>query len=60
MEGDANYFNRRANEERVAAMKAAHPLAREAHLELAERYQKMSAAIATHQLRILPEDAVSA
>jgi hypothetical protein len=50
MEGDANYFIRRANEERVAAMKAAHQRARKVHLEMAERYSDMANAIAAHQL----------
>jgi hypothetical protein len=45
MEGDAAYFSRRAQEERRAAMKAPHPHAREAHLELAERYRQLAVAI---------------
>jgi len=40
MEGDRVYFERRASEERSAAMKAAHPKAREVHLELASRYDE--------------------
>ena len=50
MEGDANYFSRRANEERVAAMKAAHPGARSAHLQMASRYDELASAIASHEL----------
>jgi hypothetical protein len=49
MEGDVNYFGRRARDERVAAMKAAHPQARQAHLELAERYDELAAAISSQQ-----------
>lgn len=44
MQGDWIYFTRRANEERVAAMKAAHPSARRSHLELAERYNELAQA----------------
>jgi hypothetical protein len=40
------YFRKRANEERVAAMKAAHPKAREAHVEMARLYDEKLAAIA--------------
>ena len=46
MEGDSLYFGRRAAEERAAAMKAAHPGARQAHLELATRYDDLAAALA--------------
>jgi hypothetical protein len=42
MEGDKIYFRRRAADERAAAMKAAHPHAREAHLELAGRYDDLA------------------
>jgi hypothetical protein len=52
MEGDSNYFIRRANEERIAAMKAAHPRARNAHLEMAERYAQLARSLATYQPRI--------
>src|SRR4051794_18470872 len=55
MEGDANYFSRRANEERIASMKAAHPKARSAHLEMAERYDEFATAIVSHALRARPE-----
>ena len=46
MERDAEYFRRRANEERVAAMKDAHPRVREAHVEMARLYDEKLAAIA--------------
>lgn len=45
MESDSAYFRRRASEERVAAMKAAHPEARQAHLEMADRYDQLAEAI---------------
>lgn len=45
MEQDVAYFSRRASEERAAASLAEHPNAKQAHLELAERYQEMAAAI---------------
>jgi hypothetical protein len=38
MEADKAYFSSRATEERIAAMKARHRGARQAHLELARRY----------------------
>jgi hypothetical protein len=59
MEGDAVYFSRRANEERSAAMKAAHPNARQSHLELAARYDELASAIAAHH-RIVADDLVGA
>ena len=49
MEGDANYFTRRASEERLAAMKAADARARQAHLKLAESYAERAGAIAAYQ-----------
>jgi hypothetical protein len=49
MEGDQEYFSRRAQEEREAAMKASHPVARQSHLELAERYRELAEAIASHE-----------
>lgn len=45
MEGDTAYLRRRALDERVAAIKAPHPRAREAHLELADRYEDLANAI---------------
>lgn len=50
MESDSAYFARRAANERVAAMKAAHPTARQAHLELAKRYDELARAIAATEL----------
>ena len=52
MDGDHIYFSRRANEEREAAMKAPHPVARQAHLDMAERYKELATAIASHQRMI--------
>jgi hypothetical protein len=49
MEGDGSYFDRRAAEERIAAMKSPHPQARKAHLELAGRYQDLAVAITARE-----------
>jgi len=38
-EDNTEYFSRRAAEEDAAAATATHPLAREAHLEMAKRYR---------------------
>jgi hypothetical protein len=59
METDAVYFSRRAQEERVAAMKAPHPAARQAHLDMADRYEEFATAIASRE-QILGLDPVSA
>ena len=48
MEADFTYFRRRAQEEREAAIKAPHPAARHAHIEMAERYDEFANAIAAH------------
>ena len=45
MQGDAFYFSRRGSEERAAATKAADPRARQAHLDLANRYDELASAI---------------
>lgn len=45
MQGDQIYFNRRGSEERKAAEKAADPRARQAHLDLADRYDDLAAAL---------------
>lgn len=45
METDRVYWNRRANEEREAAIKAAHPKVRQAHLEMAKGYDERLAAM---------------
>jgi hypothetical protein len=42
MELDKAYFSRRAQEERIAATKATHRGAREAHLDLAGRYEDLA------------------
>ncbi len=49
MVGDAGYFARRASEEKAAAMKAIHPSARQAHLEIAERFQELARSISDHE-----------
>ena len=49
MEGDAAYFDRRASQEREAAMKAAHPKARQAHLDLAARYDDLAHSITARE-----------
>ena len=59
MESDAAYFGRRANAERVAAMKAADPRARKAHLDMAERYDELAKAIASHERLLGPAVGVS-
>lgn len=38
---DGDYFRRRSIQEREAAAKAAHPLARDLHLQMAERYDEL-------------------
>jgi hypothetical protein len=50
MDSDFRYFSRRASEEREAAMKAPHPSARRAHLELAQRYDELANAISSYDL----------
>ena len=45
VEGDVNYFSRRAKEERSAAGRCVHDGARLIHLEMASRYEKLAAAI---------------
>lgn len=47
MERDTEYYRRRASDERVAAMKAAHAKVREAHLEMARLYDEKLSAIAS-------------
>jgi len=48
MDGDSVYFSRRGSEERRAATTAADPRARQAHLDLADRYEQLAAAIGSH------------
>jgi len=50
MKANFDYFRRRAQEEREAAMKAEHPAARQAHRDMADRYEALSTAIESHQL----------
>ena len=45
MESDTSYFGRRAAEERRAAMQASHPGVRQAHLDMAQRYDDLVTAI---------------
>ena len=45
MESDAEYFARRSVEAKAAALAAASPEARKAHLEMAERYSDLARAI---------------
>ena len=45
VESDAVYFARRASEERSAALQARDARARQAHVELAERYEDLVRAI---------------
>lgn len=52
MESDVSYFRRRASEERSAAMQARHTEAREAHLQLAERYEELVRAITGAEQRL--------
>lgn len=35
-----DYFERRAEQERIAASMATHPKAKQAHLELADRFER--------------------
>lgn len=44
MERNALYFEQRALQERSAAESASHPAAREAHLDLARRYDEAAQA----------------
>jgi hypothetical protein len=49
MESDTSYFARRAAQERQAALKARHPGARQAHLDIAARYDDLIAALVAHE-----------
>lgn len=60
MGADAAYFRRRSREEREAALKAAHPKAREAHLELAEAYEHRATAFAAEERRVVTLPIVAA
>jgi len=60
MEGDSLYFSRRAQEEREAAMKAPHPSARQAHLDMAGRYDDLAGALAAHESRFVEKQSTVA
>lgn len=49
MESDLAYFRRRASDERSAALQARDAAAREAHVQLAERYEDLVRAIAERE-----------
>jgi hypothetical protein len=49
MAGDVEYFGRRAIEEQAAADNASDLRAREAHLQMAERYNELAQAIAAQE-----------
>jgi hypothetical protein len=59
MKGDATYFGERARQERAAAMKAASLPAREAHLELAKRYDELATALVSHESQLGSQAAAS-
>jgi hypothetical protein len=52
MTNDSVYFERRAQEERVAAMKATHPVARQRHVEMADAYEARARAIMADEARL--------
>jgi hypothetical protein len=52
VECEHDYFRRRAAEEREAAERAAHPIARQSHLELAGRYEDVAAATSGQVLEL--------
>jgi hypothetical protein len=55
MEGDVQYLQRRAQQEREAAMKAPHPKARAAHLELARRFEDFADAAIVRDRHFAPD-----
>ena len=57
MDSDASYFRRRADEEFAAASDAPSGHVRAVHIEMAERYSQLAAAIdeATDKLGPLPQ-----
>lgn len=59
MDSNILYFTCRASEERDAAMRAEHPKAREAHLELARRYQDLATGIAARERYLGPNLSVT-
>ena len=62
MPGDIEYFRRRAVEEQNAAGSVRNLRAREAHLQMAERYAELAQAIGAHETLLgtgSPGEAVS-
>jgi len=59
MKGDATYFGERARQERAAAMRAANLPAREAHLDLAKRYEALAGALVAPELGASTSDAAA-
>ena len=59
MKGDATYFGERARQERAAAMRAANLQAREAHLDMAKRYEELAGALVAHELVASATDAAA-
>lgn len=53
LEADHEYFARRAREERTAAGAAATPEARAEQLELADRFDRLAAALEQHRIKDL-------
>lgn len=56
MESDIAYFTRRAEEEQIAATRADHPMARRAHLEMADLYGCLVALLVANEHRLGTED----
>ena len=52
IESDSMYFKRRAKQDREAARKAVHPIARKAHVAMAERFNEISEAIAVREVAV--------
>jgi hypothetical protein len=53
METDVQYYTRRASEERLAAMRSAHVTVRQAHLDMAQRYDERVTALSSAEPRRL-------
>jgi len=51
MTGDGDYFSRRAEEERTAAISAVHPNARQTHLDLARAYEDRARTLEAEERR---------
>lgn len=52
MDQNLDYYARRAEEERVAAGKALHPVVRERHLEMARAYEQRVRTLGAEQARL--------